>query len=171
MFSLPSAASFQIFPWSPDHPVWAASIFLGRATAQQVSLCSELSLTHARHSPYPPLPPPPHSLLTQVESCPGNYPPTLRATGLEERDTQLGHHFHPKMELPWLLLASQFAAHERMLQAWEARMVTDRKLPSSFQATKARVSPKMLRLQSPADGSFTWPHAEDVLCLCLSSLE
>lgn len=61
--------------------MWAASIFLGRATAQQVSVCSELSLTHARHSPCPF---PPHSHLTQVESCPGNYPPTLRATGLEE---------------------------------------------------------------------------------------
>lgn len=65
--------------------MWAASIFSGRTRAQQVSACSELSLTRARHSPCPP---PPHSRLTQVESCPGNYPPTLRATGLEERDTQ-----------------------------------------------------------------------------------
>lgn len=126
-------------------------------------------------SSLPPLPPLPQSLLTQVESCPGNYPPTLRATGLEERDTQLGHPFHSIMELPWLLLASQFAAQEQMPQAWEARMVADRKLPLSSQATKARVSPKMLlRLQSSADGSFTWPHTEDMPCLgqlrCLSCL-
>lgn len=38
-------------------------------------------------SPLSLLPPLPQSMLTQVESCPGNYPPTLRATGLEERDT------------------------------------------------------------------------------------
>lgn len=134
--------------------MWEASIFLGCATSQQVSVCSELSLTHARHSPCPP---PPHSRLTQVESCPGNFPPTLRATGLEERDTQLSHPFYQIVELPWLLLASQFAAQEWMLQAWEAWMVADRKLPPSSQAKKARVSPKTPHLQSPVDGYFTWP--------------
>lgn len=116
-------------------------------------------------SPLSLLPPLPQSMLTQVESCPGNYPPTLRATGLEERDTQLGHSFPSIMELPWFLLASQFSAQEQMPQAWEARMVADRKLPLSSQATKARVSPKMPHLQSSADGSFTWPHTEDMPCL------
>lgn len=36
-------------------------------------------------------------------------------------------------------------------------MVVDRKLPPSSQAKKARVTPKMPLLQSPAGGYFTCP--------------
>lgn len=47
-FFLPLCFSFQIFPGSPDHPVWAASIFSGHVTAQQVSSCAELRFTQVR---------------------------------------------------------------------------------------------------------------------------
>lgn len=57
-----------------------------------------------------------------------------------------------------------------MLQAWQARMVVDRRLPPGSEAKRAMVSPKMTHLKSSADAYFSWPsevHVEDLIGLGL----
>lgn len=139
----------------PDLPMESrppcVGIFSGRATAQQVSLCSELSLTHARHSPCPP---PPHSCLTPVEYGTGNYPPTLRAMGTG-RKRQTAQSPFPSDHGAAVAPVGFSVCSPRV----EAPGMGGQDGGRRETATKFSSHKSQGRLQdagSPADGHFTW---------------